>query len=128
MKSENKNIGFAEPKGTMETRNSIQTKRDYNREKQRLYRSKMTPQKKNWVKKKEREREREREREKKRANKQSRSLREKAELKITTTCNSIHANSEKPSNQCQEQFIKELRKIPKGKSALIRAARGLVKK
>jgi hypothetical protein len=61
MKSENKNIGFAEPKGTMETRNSIQTKRDYNREKQRLYRSKMTPQKKNWVKKKERKRERERE-------------------------------------------------------------------
>ena len=60
MKSENKNIGFAEPKGTMETRNSIQTKRDYNREKQRLYRSKMTSQKKNWVKKK-RERERERE-------------------------------------------------------------------
>ena len=58
MKSENKNIGFAEPKGTMETRNSIQTKRDYNREKQRLYRSKMTPQKKNWVEKK-RERERE---------------------------------------------------------------------
>ena len=96
MKSDNKQITFSKP----QTRNSIETKKVYIREMQRLYRSKMTTQEKNWMKKKDRER------------KQSRRLNQK----------------EKLQNESQEQFFKELRKIPKGMSALIGAARGLVKK
>lgn len=38
-------------KGTVATRNKIQSKREYNRDKQRICRSKMTSQKKNWIKK-----------------------------------------------------------------------------
>lgn len=39
-------------KGTVATRNKMQSKREYNRDKQRICRSKMTSQKKNWIKKK----------------------------------------------------------------------------
>jgi hypothetical protein len=66
----------------------------------RLHRSKTSTQKKTWIKKKDRER------------KQSRRLNQKGKLQ----------------NECQEQFFNELKKIPKGKSALIGAGRGLVKK
>ena len=41
-------------KGTVATRNKMQSKREYNRDKQRICRSKMTSQKKNSIKKKDR--------------------------------------------------------------------------
>lgn len=102
-------------KGTVATRNKMQSKREYNRDKQRICRSKMTSQKKNWIKKKDRER--------KRAKRQSvRNNIESPELENKQTC-TVAVQS---SNLGETNLIDELRKTPKGKSAIIGAARSLV--
>lgn len=104
-------------KGTVATRNKMQSKREYNRDKQRICRSKMTSQKKNWIKKKDRER--------KRAKRQSvRNNIESPELENKQTC-TVAVQS---SNLGETNLIDELRKTPKGKSAIIGAARSLVQK
>lgn len=104
-------------KGTVATRNKIQFKREYNRNKQRICRGKMTSQKKNWIKKKDRER--------KRAKRQSvRKNIKGPELENKQTC-TVAVQS---SNLGETNLIDELRKTPKGKSAIIGAARSLVKR
>lgn len=104
-------------KGTVATRNKIQSKREYNRDKQRICRSKMTSQKKNWIKKKDRER--------KRAKRQSvRKNIKGPELENKQTC-TVAVQS---SNLGETNLIDELRKTPKGKSAIIGAAKSLVQK
>lgn len=104
-------------KGTVATRNKMQSKREYNRDKQRICRSKMTSQKKNWIKKKDRER--------KRATRHSvRKNIESPELENKQTC-TVAVQS---SNLGETNLIDELRKTPKGKSAIIGAARSLVQK
>lgn len=104
-------------KGTVATRNSIQSKREYNREKQRLCRSNMTFQKKNWIKKKDRER--------KRAKRQSvRKNMGSPELENKQT----RTTAVQSPNLSETNLIDELRKTPKGKSAIFGAARSLVQK
>lgn len=94
-------------KGTVATRNKIQSKKEYNRDKQRICRSKMTSQKKNWIKKKDRER--------KRAKRQSvRKNIKGPELENKQTC-TVAVQS---SNLGETNLIDELRKTPKGKSAI----------
>lgn len=86
-------------KGTVATRNKIQSKREYNRDKQRICRSKMTSQKKNWIKKKDRER--------KRAKRQSvRKNIKGPELENKQTC-TVAVQS---SNLSETNLIDELRK------------------
>ena len=91
------------------TRTNVQNKKEYNRNKQRLCRSKMSSQKKNWVKKKDRERKR-----------TKRKIEREEKLKATE--NTLSKNSN------QQDLIDELRKTPQGKTAVIEAARGLSKK
>lgn len=88
------------------TRTNVQNKKEYNRNKQRLCRSKMSSQKKNWVKKKDRERKR-----------TKRKIEREEKLKATE--NTLSKNSN------QQDLIDELRKTPQGKTAVIEAARGL---
>ena len=91
------------------TRINVQNKKEYNRNKQRLCRSKMSSQKKNWVKKKDRERKR-----------TKRKIEREEKLKATE--NTLSKNSN------QQDLIDELRKTPQGKTAVIEAARGLSEK
>lgn len=91
------------------TRTNVQNKKEYNRNKQRLCRSKMSSQKKNWVKKKDRERKR-----------TKRKIEREEKLKATE--NTLSKNSN------QQDLIDELRKTPQGKTAVIEAARGLSEK
>lgn len=88
----------------IETRNSVITKREYNREKQQKCRAKMTSQKKNWIRKKDRER--------------KRSIRQ---AKLQEQLKKAEPNTETMT------IVDEVKKTKQGKTALKIVARNMTK-
>jgi len=94
----------------VKTRHNVQSRKEYNREMQSLCRSKMSSQKRNWIKKKDRQR---------------KSLKRKIEREKT-----VPEILQEPqnSNEVTEKLVDEIKSTPLGRAAVIRAARNLTKK